>query len=255
MLREGGYAMKVVCLIQARRNSYRLQNKVMEKIGSRTMLQHVVERCQAIAQRFPVYVITPPQDRNLHPLAIAPDCPEGDLLKRHLLAAKELDAGAVLRITSDCPFVDPDIARDVLDLFLGGKYDYVANDVEPTYPDGLGVEIMTTEALDYADRHLPPALEYDRTHVSPWVKYGVRSFNGPKGISKRFDGRNLRCPVPSLQNIKLSIDTPKELALARAIWGTGVLPDNTIRPMVHTLVAYRRVMDTMEYDETTQTFK
>ena len=244
--------MKVVCLIQARRQSYRLPNKVLAKIGTKTMLQHVVERCQAIEQRFPVHPITPRQDRDLHPLAIGPeDCPEDDVLKRHVLAARELAADAVMRITSDCPFVDPDAARDVLEVFRTGHYDYVANDVEATYPEGLGVEIVTLEALEYANKRLSSGHkeDHDRTHVTPYVKRNVRSFS-PTG--KIFDGRNIRCPVVGVSEIKLSIDTQKDLDLARAILATGVLPVDTIRPMVHTLVAYRKVMELGEIPDTSR---
>ena len=237
--------MRVVCLIQARRANTRLPNKVLAKIGTKTMLAHVVERCQAIEQRFPVHVITPRHDRDLHPLTIAPeDCPETDVLKRHLLAALELNADAVMRITSDCPFVDPDAARDVLEVFRAGRYDYVANDVVPTYPEGLGVEIVTVEALKYADEQLSSGHKEDpdRTHVTPYIKRRVRSFSlGDK--LKIFDGRNIRCPSYGLGNIKLSVDTEYDLKLARAIWDTNMLPVDIIRPMVHTLVAYRKVMD------------
>ena len=241
--------MKVVCLIQARRDSSRLPNKVLAKIGTQTMLAHVVGRCQAIEQRFPVHVITPRQDKDLHPLTIAPEfCPETDVLKRHLLAALELNADAVMRVTSDCPFVDPDAARDVLEVFRTGHYDYVANDVVPTYPEGLGVEIMTTEALKWADERLSSGHKEDpdRTHVSPYIKRHVRSFSLGDKV-KLFDGRNIRCPSYGLGNIKLSVDTEYDLRLVRAMWDTGILPVDTIRPMVHTLVAYRKVMDTEEW--------
>ena len=240
--------MKIVCLIQARRANTRLPNKVMEKIGTKTMLQHVVDRCQAIEQRFPVHVITPRQDKDIHPLAIAPEyCDEGDVLKRHLLAATELNADAVMRVTSDCPFIDPDACRDVLEVFRAGRYDYVANDVTPSYPEGLGVEIMTTAALKFADERLPSDQEYDRTHVSPFIKRHVRSFEAAPRTPKYFDGRHINCPSYGLSKIKLSVDTEYDLKLARAIWATGMLPVDTIRPMVHTLVAYRRVMDTEEW--------
>jgi spore coat polysaccharide biosynthesis protein SpsF len=240
--------MRVVCLIQARRNNFRLPNKVLEKIGTKTMLQHVVERCQAVEQRFPVHVITPREDKDLHPLAIAPEyCKETDVLKRHLLAAIELNADAVMRVTSDCPFVDPDAARDVLEVFRAGRYDYVANDVFPTYPEGLGVEIFTIAALRYADEHVPPDAEFDRTHVSPFIKRHVRTFaphpDSKHPLPKMWDGRNICCPVYGLQKIKLSVDEPQDLQLARDIWATGVLNPEVIRPMVHTLVAYRKVID------------
>ena len=239
--------MRVVCLIQARRNSYRLQNKVLAKIGSKTMLSRVIERCEAIAPRSPVYAITPPGDKDLAPNTIAPDCPEADVLQRHVLAARELKADAVMRVTSDCPFVDPEIAREVLDIFLSCKLDYACNDFEPTYPKGLGVEVMTMEALEYAHTRVPPDAEYDRQHCSPFIIRHVRGWATSKGnvdrTHKVFDGRCLRCPVVGISGINLSVDEQYDLDLARAIYATGIIPDDVIRPMVHTLVAYRFVMD------------
>ena len=228
--------MLVVCLIQARRNSYRLQGKVLEKIGSKSMLQHVVERCQAIRERFPVYVITPDCDRDIHPDAIGVFGDENNVLKRHLIAARGLGASAVMRVTSDCPFMDPQAARDVLSAFESGHYDYVANDIVKTYPDGLGVEIITTEALDYADRHMPPDMP-DRAHCTPFIIRHLERRN-PQA-PKLFEGLNIRCQVPGISDIKLSVDTPDDLAMARAI---NAVPPRSMA-LVDTLVAYRNVKD------------
>ena len=228
--------MLVVCLIQARRNSYRLQGKVLEKIGGKSMLQHVVERCQAIRARLPVWVITPPQDADIHPLAIGIGCSEDDVLKRHLQAALRIGADAVMRVTSDCPFMDPQAARDVLSAFESGHYDYVANDIVKTYPDGLGVEIITTEALDYADRHMPPDMP-DRAHCTPFIIRHLERRN-PQA-PKLFEGLNIRCQVPGISDIKLSVDTPDDLAMARAI---NAVPPRSMA-LVDTLVAYRNVKD------------
>lgn len=234
--------MKIVCLIQARRNNYRLQRKVLEVIGNMTMVSHVVDRCQAIEQRFPVHVITPPADVDLHPTAIAPMCDENDVLRRHLLAAIDLNADGIMRVTSDCPFIDPWIANDVLQVFRTGHYDYVANDIISTYPRGLGVELFTRESLDYANRKVPPDAEYDRVHCTPYIirhltkKYGLKQNNSTPLI---FEGLNIRCPVPSLSEINLSVDTPADLARARAI--AAYKPPS--HRMVDTLVAYRKVID------------
>ena len=234
--------MRVVCLIQARRNSYRLPNKVLEKIGYKTMLSHVVERCQAIMERFPVYVITPPCDLDLYPGAIAPPCPPDDVLIRHLIAALETGADAVMRVTSDCPFTDPEAARKVLGAFVGGHYDYVANDLVKTYPDGLGVEIIKTEALTYAHTHMPPD-DVRRAHCTPYIIEHIRgrpssSRGNPQG-HQLFEALNIRCQSVGLQDIKLSVDTPEDLAMARAI---AAVPPRSMA-LVDTLVAYRNVKD------------
>ena len=232
--------MKIVCLIQAHRNSTRLPNKVLEMIGGKTMLQHVVERCQAIRERFPVYVIAPRSDLDLYPGCLAPICPESDLLKRHLHAALALGADAVMRVTSDCPFMDPEAARDVLSAFEGGRYDYVANDMIWTYPHGLGVEIISTEALAYADSKMPPDM-VDREHCTPYI---IRHCTPQRGNPwPLFSGLNIRCPITGIAGIKLSVDTGLELARARSISNDLARRGIADFSLAQTLVSYRNVQD------------
>lgn len=215
------------------------------------MLSHVVERCQAILPRFPVYVITPPCDRDLYPEALAPDCDENDVLARHVLAAQTLGADAIMRVTSDCPFLDPQAAKNVLSAFMARSpgIDYCANDLVQTYPDGLGVEIVTYEALHYAHLavHPSPSLDNkDRVHVTPYVRRHLRGLpcshrGNPQGKAL-FEGVNLRCPTPSVEWIKLSVDTPTDITLARSLYAVGGLLPGSYA-LVNTLVAYRKVQE------------
>ena len=188
-----------------------------------------------IEERFPVYVISPVEDAVALDAIGVPSL-QNDVLGRYVWAAGSLSADAVMRVTGDCPFLDPAIAKEVYEAFCTGNYDYVANDIVKTYPDGLGVEIITTEALQYADEHSPPDMP-EREHVTPFIIRHLERRN-PQ-TPKLFEGLNIRCPSAGLSNIKLSVDTPSDLALARAIHSVG--PRSTA--MADTLVAYRKVMD------------
>jgi len=107
-------------------------------------------------------------------------------------------------VTGDCPLIAPEACQRVLERFLAGGYDYVANDLVQTYPDGLGCEVMTREALEYAHRHADKP--YDREHVTPFIRR-----------SKDFMKFNIRCPLVGVEKLKLSVDTAEDLDFVRKI--------------------------------------
>jgi spore coat polysaccharide biosynthesis protein SpsF len=93
--------------------------------------------------------------------------PLDDVLGRYRIAAEKLGANAVVRITADCPLVDPGVIDVVVERFLAGNADYVSNAHPPTYPDGLDVEVLSTATLELAAREAH--LEADREHVTLFV--------------------------------------------------------------------------------------
>jgi spore coat polysaccharide biosynthesis protein SpsF (cytidylyltransferase family) len=108
---------------------------------------------------------------------------EGDVLARYAVAASSLNADVVMRVTSDCPLLDPELASQVLNIVRLGGADYAANNMPPTWPHGLDCEAFTRETLDEAARvAIDP---YDREHVTPWMRRntGIRRVNvlGPGG--------------------------------------------------------------------------
>ena len=209
--------MQVGCIIQARLDSTRLPHKVLEDIGGWPMIRHVWERAMLV--NIPVIIATPFGSEyeifravNGKALVFGPDCDPGDVLKRYLLVAKQQGYDAIMRVTGDCPLLDPEACKRVLNVFNSGHYDYVANDVWPSYPDGMGCEIFTRAALEDANRWVKPDNKGDREHVTPWIKRGL-NLNG----GRWFCGLNLRCPITGISDLKFSIDTQEELEKARAI--------------------------------------
>ena len=194
--------MRIGCIIQARLGSTRLPNKVVEYIGARRMIDHVVERCETIEPRFPVFVAW---DTGY-------DCAGNDVLQRYLLASADHRLDAIMRVTGDCPLVDPAVCRRVLNVFRSGHYDFVANDVWPSYPNGLGCEIFSRVSLEEAHENAKLPHSSDREHVTPWIKRGLNLVGG-----RRYCGINLRCPTRGLENLKLSVDTQEDLDRVRAI--------------------------------------
>ena len=80
----------------------------------------------------------------------------------------------MIRITGDCPLIDPFLINEAIDNFKANSYDYLSNGFEETYPDGLDIEIFTKEALFKANKYCTN--KEDREHVTPWIKKN-RSFN------------------------------------------------------------------------------
>lgn len=183
--------MRIGAVIQCRTGSRRLPNKVWADIGGWTMLKHVEKRVATIIN----YSLAWPETFDL---------PEDDVLARYFWAATAESLDAVMRVTGDCPLLDPNACLRVCKAFETGLYDYVANDIFKSYPDGLGCEVFSFAALEFA--HQNATKPYDREHVTPFLK-------SHKEITKL----NLRCPINGLSDLKLSVDTQEDLDFVRKI--------------------------------------
>ncbi len=230
--------MRVGCIIQARLGSTRLPNKILADIGGWPMIRHVCHRMNFVG--IPV-VIACPQEDELEILRAwkgdmisAPACDPNDVLQRYLLTAKSHGFDAIMRVTGDCPLIDPAACSQVLHMFLEGEYDYCANDLRPTYPTGMGCEVFTREALQRAHENVKPSNIGDREHVTRWIIRGVRG--------DYFDGRNVRCPIVGVENLNFSVDTEEDLDRVRQI--DDRLHDGHLKYALETtLEAYTRAVD------------
>ncbi len=159
--------MTIAVIVQARLGSKRFPNKVLAQLAGKPVLQHVLERCKEIKGVDVVDCAIPRRDaKALEELILewgscvwvqAGD--ENDVLTRYLGAARFVDASVIMRITGDCPLIDPDVCGEVLAKFQEGGYDYVSNVYPRTWPKGLDCEVFSREVLEWADQsHHPPLL-------------------------------------------------------------------------------------------------
>ena len=174
--------MTPLIVIQARLGSTRLPRKVLLPLGGKPALQHTVERAQATGCK--VVVACPTEDAPA--LATLPCWPSrpgehrkgisshagdtADVLRRYAVTAEHFlptPPTHVLRLTGDCPLIDPDVIGLVVDALRGGAV-YASNTVQRTYPRGLDVEGFTVDALRQA--HAEARDPYDREHVTPWMQ-------------------------------------------------------------------------------------
>ena len=167
--------MKVVAIVQARMGSTRMPNKVMKPIGGVPMIEVLLARL-ALAKEVNEIVVATSVDPSNQPLAghvnsLGYKCYRGseiDVLDRYVQAAKFVGADIVVRITGDCPLVDPALVDEAIRLFKSAHVDYFSNTAPPTYPDGLDIEVFTLKALEQAAQET--SKPYDHEHVTPYLR-------------------------------------------------------------------------------------
>lgn len=236
--------MTKAVIVQARMTSTRLPGKVLMELGGTTVLDHVLTRCAAIPEIDQVCCAIP--EGRLHDAvaveaercgAIAIRGSEFDVLDRYHHAAKALNADIVMRVTSDCPLVDPGICGEVLAMLLADdSADYAANNFSHRYPHGLDCEAFRFDAL--ARAWTEATEEYDREHVTPWLR------RAPSIHRLSLDG-----PDTELGKLRWTLDFPEDLEFCRALFvhlGPGIPPwDETLKicrahPELESLNAMRR---------------
>lgn len=187
--------MNVVCVIQARIGSTRLPKKVLLKLCGKTVLEHVVSRVKQSNRISKIVVATTNQREND---AIVQLCKkmkvgiyrgsENDVLDRYYQAAKMFKADHVVRITADCPLIDPKIINDVIKLHLQKKADFTSNALEITLPDGQDTEVFTFKTLKKTWKDSKLASE--REHVTIYMEknpkiFKIVSFKYREDLSKK----------------------------------------------------------------------
>jgi glutamate-1-semialdehyde 2,1-aminomutase len=167
--------MKVLAIVQARMGSTRLPNKVMKSIRGVPMIELLLSRLVRAKEVDQIIVATSIHEHNIplvtHVRNLGYACEQGsenDVLDRYLQAAKVHKADVIVRITGDCPVVDPELVDQVIRGFKAANVDYFSNIDPPTYPDGLDIEVFTFKALERAG--IETRDPFDREHVTPYLR-------------------------------------------------------------------------------------
>jgi spore coat polysaccharide biosynthesis protein SpsF len=202
---------RVLVVVQARMGSTRLPGKVLEDLGGMPVLEWVLRGCRAarLVDDVVVATSTEPADdavervaRDLGVAAVRGS--EDDVLSRFVLALDEHPADAVVRVTADCPFVDPDLVDAVVGAWLGVPgLDYVSTVLVRTLPHGLDVELVSAAALRRVGE---VATGHHRVHVTSGVYTAPDEF-AVMGLSF----------APDASDIRVTLDTPDDLRMLRAV--------------------------------------
>jgi len=166
----------ISAIIQARMGSSRLGGKVMMKVLDKPLLQHMIERLKYSQYIEEIIIATTTNERDgeivnlCEKLNINFFCgSENDVLDRYYNTAKKNNVDIIVRMTSDCPLIDPEISDKVISYYIKNqdRFDYVSNMHPPTYPDGLDTEIFPFDVLEKTwDNAKQP---HEREHVSPYI--------------------------------------------------------------------------------------
>jgi len=191
--------------------STRLPGKILLDLGGRTILHWVIARCQAIKAADAVCCAIPdspacdPIEAEARRLgAVVFRGSENDVLARYAGAARMLQADTILRVTSDCPLIDPAICDAVLQLRQAENADYACNNMPAAFPHGLDCEAFTYHILAEAEKQA--RLPSEREHVTPWMR------NTP-------DLRRVSLQGPAGDSVdhRWTLDYPEDLAFLREL--------------------------------------
>lgn len=204
--------MTTVAIIQARYDSKRLPGKVLGDLAGRPALAWTVRAAKAISAVDEVIVATSDEESDA-PIADwcaanQTSCYRGskdDVLARVLAAAEHAGASKVLRLTADCPFLDPAVCAQVLLLMERKDAAYATNAHPSTWPDGLDCEAMTIDALRLCAEE--SRLPSEREHVTRWLR--ANPARVPQAV--------LVCPIPGLQDERWTLDTAEDLQFLQAV--------------------------------------
>jgi spore coat polysaccharide biosynthesis protein SpsF len=192
--------------------STRLPGKVLEDLAGETMLAQVVKRVSRSSLIGEVWIATTDRPADDAIVQESQRCSfpvfrgdQEDVLDRYFRAAQLAKAEAVVRITSDCPLIDPEVTDKTIAAFLEQIPAYASNCVVRTYPRGLDTEVMTMDALERAWRVADQP--YQREHVTPYIyehpgEFRILSVTGEADFSQH----------------RWTVDTPEDLEFARAIY-------------------------------------
>jgi spore coat polysaccharide biosynthesis protein SpsF (cytidylyltransferase family) len=205
-------AAHVVAIVQARMTSTRLPGKVLMEIGGKPCALFLLDRLRRAGEVNEIVVATSldPTDDAVADAVEQAGCqvvrgPLDDVLERYRLAAEQTNADAIVRITSDCPLIDPVVVDMCVARWRGGSEDFVANCLEPrTYPKGLDTEVMTRAALDASAAEATSQVE--REHVTPFVR----------AHPERFPHYGFDLD-PAQGDVRVTLDTPEDLEVIRAV--------------------------------------
>ncbi len=216
--------MNLVIIIQGRMGSTRLPGKILKPLKEKTVLEHVVDNCKKSKLATRVIVATSDLDRDdvVEELLKSKniECFRGseeNVLERYYLCAKENDAELVVRVTADCPFLDPEVIDMLIEKSIEGEFDRVAtieNTRPRTFPYGIDAEVVRFSALEKA--YLNAESDFDKEHVTPYIH-----------MTKREEFTHFRLDAPENkrgENMRVTLDTHEDYLLCEQL--VELLPED-----------------------------
>ncbi|WP_420386055.1 cytidylyltransferase domain-containing protein [Roseivirga sp.] len=204
--------MKIVAITQARVGSTRLPAKVLKRIQDKTLLQIHLERILK-SKLIDDLIVATTHETGVDQICqitelVGAKCFKGstdDVLDRFYQSVKGFGVDWVIRLTSDCPLIDPDLIDEVVNLALESDADYCANILIENFPDGQDIEVFKMSALERAWREATS--KSDREHVTPYIRSNT-DFKG----GNIFKGVNYNAPS-NFNKIRMTVDEPADFEM------------------------------------------
>ena len=203
--------MKIIAIVQARMGSTRLPGKVLKPIVNKPMIELLLTRLSQSKELDQIVVATSMDPKNDQLQMVVESLgfrcikgSENDVLSRYYTIAKSVSADVIVRITGDCPLVDPVLVDKCIREFKKIEVDYLSNTNPATYPDGLDVEVMSFASLEKANNETNS--EFDREHVTPFIRNN--NILSKSSISHTQD----------LSSLRWTVDEPEDLIVVTNIF-------------------------------------
>ena len=202
---------KLGIIIQARTNSSRFPNKVLSKINDYSIIEIIIKRLKKKFHFSNLYLSTTVNTCDIQLIKIAKKNKinyftgsEDNVLNRFADTANKFKLTDIVRITADCPLVDPKLLSLMLDKYFSGDYDYYSNNNPPSFPDGLDLEIFKTSLLNINPNLIS---EQDKEHVTLHIK---------KKLNKIKLGNYIN-PLGNFSDIRLTLDYKEDLKVIKKV--------------------------------------
>ena len=198
--------MKVLAIVQARMGSTRLPNKVMREVDGIPLIELLLARLSHSIEIDQIVLATSIDSRNIplvdHVTSLGYQSFQGsenDVLERFYFAAQQFSGDIIIRITGDCPLIDPQLVDEAVRKFKTNNADYLSNTNPPTFPDGLDIEVFTFAALQRA--YNESNTSSDREHVTPYIRESGHF--STMNVASDTDFSNLRWTVDEDQDLEV----------------------------------------------------
>jgi spore coat polysaccharide biosynthesis protein SpsF len=204
-----------LAIIQARMTSTRLPGKVLADLNGQPLLGYMIERVRRAKALDHIVVATSDQPTDDPVAALCANIgidvvrgSEHNVLDRFHQAAEQYSDSTIVRLTADCPMLDPGILDNVVAKYACGDWDYLSNTIQRTFPDGLDVEVFSAQALARAWKEATK--EYEQEHVTPYIHN-----NGAPAETGFKVGHDIFCA--DFGHLRWTVDTQEDLDRVRQL--------------------------------------
>jgi spore coat polysaccharide biosynthesis protein SpsF (cytidylyltransferase family) len=207
---------KVIIVTQARIGSSRFPRKILQKLGTKSLIEHHIDRLLKVSNSDGLVVATT-KELGIEPLInLLKDKnisyyqgSTNDVLDRFYNSVKSMSADFIVRVTSDCPLIDPKLISNVIEFVVNNNLDYGSNVLKESFPDGQDVEVFKFTALKNA--YLNSKLKSDKEHVTPFIWRNSSFLGGDIFISDNF------LATTNYSDIRMTVDEPEDLVTCQIL--------------------------------------